>query len=74
MIWSRHHYERHLIYRSTENIIEIENNIEQLLRPNVILKNCLRAGKRNLEDKHKELIWRGKEFIKKWKWFIWKGK
>ena len=67
MIRSRHHYEIHLIYRSTENIIEIAKNIEQLLGPNVTLQNCLRAGKRNFEDKHKEWIWKGKEFVKEGK-------
>ena len=55
---------RYIWYTDKWNI-EIENNIEQLLRRNVILKNCLTAEKRNLEDKHKELIWKGKEFIKK---------
>ena len=55
------------IWYTDQRNIKIENNIEQLLRPNVILQNCLRVGKRNFENKHKELICKGKEFIKKGK-------
>ena len=54
---------KYIWYTDKQNI-EIANNIEQLLGPNVILQNCLRAGKRNFEDKHKEWIWKGKEFVK----------
>ena len=40
------------IWYTDQRNIKVENNIEQLLRPNVTLQNCLRAGKRNFEDKH----------------------
>ena len=51
------------IWYTDKRNIEVENNIEQLLRPNVILKNCLTAGKRNFEDKHKEFIWKGRNRV-----------